>query len=346
MTQRNLGIAGLVLFLLVSLSGCEWGQTEEQEKLNLTLPSLPSADKAVEPLPPTSEEKLDLRLNLGDRFPLQKIVTQTLTQASPDGPVTSHSTLELLLAITVEEIRGDRKRLAVRYQHVRYRHDVAGQRVEYDSNSPAAPIPLQVQAYHGLVNNGFSFWIGPDNRVVELVGFGDFLKRCVEGVAPAHRQAVQTNLAALSGDEGIANFVDDSIGLLPFRVDGKGRRAVVKVGDTWTRERQFVQPLPMYESSKYTLKALNDHIAEIDIVGGITCSTTYGPSDQQNKDVRVTVRGGHSFGRCLIDRCTGLPLNSQIERHLDMLVQLSDGVQFEQRKHIVTTIRAFPQQAH
>ena len=345
MTQRSLGIAWLVLILLGSLSGCEWWEGEEQGEFDESLLDPPSAAETTEDVPSRADEKLQLRLKPGDRFPLEKTVTQTLTQNSPGGPATSRSKLELLLAITVEEIRDDRKRLAVLYQHVRYRHDVAGQVVEYDSNSPPVPVPLQVQAYHGLVNNGFSFWIGPDYKVIELVGFNDFLERCVRGVLPADRQAVLASLSVLSGDEGIANFVDDSIGLLPAGIGGNRRDAVLEIGSSWSHQRQLTQPIPMYVSSDCTLTELNDDIAEIGIAGTITPLTAYVPSEEQNRDVRVTLRGGRSVGRCTIDRSSGLPLNSQIERRLDMVVQLADGSQFEQQKHIVTTIRAFPQQA-
>jgi hypothetical protein len=58
----------------------------------------------------------------------------------------------------------------------------------------------------------------------------------------------------------------------------------------------------------------------------------------------VMVRGGNAFGTCTIDRSTGLPLESKVERYLEMNVRLPNGLAFEQRKRTVTTIQAFPQQ--
>jgi len=60
--------------------------------------------------------------------------------------------------------------------------------------------------------------------------------------------------------------------------------------------------------------------------------------------VQLYIRGGKSFGSCLIDRKTGLPLESKIERFLETTVKLASGKEFEQQKEIVTTIRAFPHQ--
>lgn len=285
---------------------------------------------------------LQLELQQGDRFPLLKTVEQTVSQSVGRGSVLNRSRLELLLEIEVDNVRKNRILLSVRYHRVRFTRIVDGERIEYDSESPPNPVPLEVQAYHGLVDNGFSFWLGPDNRIVELAGFRDFLERCVREVPPDRRQQVLRRLAATTGDEGIANFVDDSIGLLPYGEAAEEKQ--IGVGSHWTRERQVVQPTPMYLSSRCTLTDLDETTANIEIVGNITPSATYGPADGSNRNVRLKVHGGHTFGNCTVQRETGLPLDSRIERYIDMTVQLPDGAEFEQQKRLVTTIRAFPQQ--
>lgn len=333
----------LVVWLIVVVPGCDWWGAEEQPDAHAPIPDFKTlvSDSRSAPAEPA---QLDLKLKVGDRFPLLKTVEQSLTQQTQQGEQTSHSTMELSLAITVEEERGGHKRMGVRYDRVRYRQDIAGEQIEFDSQNPQEPLPMAVKAYAGLPGNGFSFWIGSDNQLIELVGFEDFLKRCVKSVAPAQRQEVMAALLESAGDEGIANFVDDSIGLLPYRPEADEHASAVRVGDRWERKRQVVRPIPMYLTSVYTLSELTDRTARIDIVGSISHSTTYGPSGQQQNDLQVTVTGGHSLGSCTIDRDTGLPLNSRVERYLEMTVQLADGVQFKQQKRILTTMRAFPQQ--
>ena len=336
----------LVPFFATIISGCGWfsGGEESDEFLD-DIAGLETATEADVQPASANEERLELKLNVGDRFPLRKTVEQTLSQTTPQGEITSQSRLELLLAITVEEIREDRKQLGVRYHHIHYSQNVAGKKLVYDSRNPQYPVPLEVQAYHGLVNNGFSFWIGPDNKIIELVDFHSFLTRCVRDVPFEQRQSVITKLAETSGEEGIANFVDDSIGLLPYNVNENGGGTTVKVGDTWLRKRQIVRPIPLYLTSTCTLTALTDRYAEIDIVGDVTPSATYGPSDQPHNNVSITVRGGRSFGHCRIDRNSGLPINSRMELALDMVVKIANGTQFEQKKKIVTTIDMYPQHA-
>ena len=343
MDLRSVSVAWLALVWFVVIPGCGWWGDDDEDAIDEDFSELAlTAEKSKSKPSPTSG-KLELKLKVGDRFPLLKTVKQTLSQSSADGGlITSTSELNLLLAINVEEIRDGDKRMGVRYLSVRYTHDVAGRKIQYDSNSPQAPIPESAQAYHGLVNNGFSFWIGADNQIKELVGFNDFLRRCVEKVPFEKRQAVWMKLAETSGEDGIANFVDDSIGLLPYNVDEKDNGTIVKVGKSWTRKRQIVRPSPMYLTTTYTVKELSDTVAEIDIIGRVAPAATFGPANQPNKDVKLTINGGHCYGDCSIDRETGLPIKSKVERYLSMSVQLANGVKLEQRKLIETTVRAFP----
>lgn len=330
----------LALAAALAAAGCGSGDDDSGEA------EVPTLQIASEPaVEAVDEERLELKLSPGDRFPLMKSVEQTVTQG--DGPqgVRSRSLLELLLAIVVEDVRSDgRKLLSVRYQRVRYVQEIDGERIEFDSTAPPRSVPLAVEPYRRLVDNGFSFWLGPDNRIHDLVGFDEFLKRCMTDVPPARRADVLAQFARTTSEEGIANFVDDSIGILPYAGAKGDRASLVREGSTWNREQRFAQPLPVFLRTEYTLRELTDELAHIDVLGTIGPSTTYRPTDEDIDRVRVHVRNGHSFGSCTIRRDTGLPVESRIERVFDMTVRVPGGEQFAQQKRIVTTIRTFPQQ--
>ena len=297
--------------------------------------------------PQTQTRKLILRLKIGDRFPLEKIVEQTVTQQIGGAIKTSRSHLRMLMTITVEEVRDRQRRLQVRYQQVQFSQEIDGRQTVYDSRLADRPVPLDLAAYQGLVHNGFSFWLGPDNHIVDLVGFQAFLERCVAHVPPEERRRVMTEFMQSNGDDRIANFIDDSIGVLPYDPELTDKGTLVAEGDHWSRRRQQLRPLPLYLDDTYTLKDLKPRYAVIEITGRITPSDTFGPSQQQGKElrVRVRVRGGRSFGRCTIDTGTGLPIRSRVERTIDMVVRLSNGMEFPQHKNVVTTINTYPQQS-
>ncbi|WP_298869365.1 DUF6263 family protein [uncultured Gimesia sp.] len=340
------------------LAGTGWSfWTKRQQKMAEAIKNTPAKAAVVAPPLETkievqnaslSEEKvevLELNLSVNQRFPMIKTVEQTLSQASTAGISHSKSKLELILALTVEEIHADgRKRFKVVYTGVKYSHNIAGEQVSYDSNRSTGPAPPEVQAYQRLVNNGFSFWIGPDNKIVELVGFDEFLKRCLQNTPPEQLETVLAKIAESSGDDGIANFIDDSIGLLPYNIDENHKGGAIRVGETWMKTRRLTQPIPMVLKTEYTLRELNDKTATINIAGDIASSKINSPMNQKGNSVQLHIRGGKTFGTCLIDRKTGLPLESKIDRFLETTVKLANGKEFEQQKQIVTTIRAFPHQ--
>lgn len=285
-------------------------------------------------------EKLELRLNQGDRFPLYKTVEQTLVQKSDVVPAMARTKLELTLIITVEEVKSDAIRLGVQYSRVAYQHDVNGHQLSYDSDKHRGAVPWDAIPYAGMVNNGFAFWLGRNNSIREVVGYREFLERCVANVPLERRETLLSEISNRFGDDGVANFVDDTIGLLPYdnTVDEAAATRVMP-GDQWTRERRLMQPVPIHLTSVYRLVSLDNASAEIEITGRVAAGEAGAPSDVG----RLRILGGQSIGRCIVDRATGLPLEMNLSRFMKMQLTTSDNQQVIQEKQIETTIKSFPE---
>lgn len=278
---------------------------------------------------------LGLKLKPGDRFPLRKVVEQELIQDSLSGAENRiHTRLELLFAMSVMDKVEDRTKLQVRYQQVKYTQRIGEATVQFDSTQPNNRLPVSLQPYQDMIGDGFTFWIGPDNQIVSVNGFTEFLDRALRNVPQQHRDSVVLGMESGSGESGIANFIDNSLGLLPY--DG-----LYHPGDSWERPSHIGRPVPMHVSNRYTVKQLDKDVATIDIRGTITPSTTM-TADDAEQGVRVTVRGGETQGICTIFRETGLPQKSHVEQNIDMTVMMSGALQFNQRKKVMTTIEAFP----
>lgn len=328
--------------LLAVLPGCEyipWGQKTTANVDLDELDDLGDEDPDAAPLEegevPASE--FALKLEKGRRFPLLKTVEQRITQSMPSGTTVGYSKLELMLSLIVEEARGDDRRLRVQYHRVRFAQDLGGQFIEYNSETPGNSIPVEALAYAGLKDNGFSFWLGPDNRVIDLVGFPDFLERCVQAVPADQRAAVSRQLQAMRPEDGLANFVDDSIGLLPNPTEKEEAARVLQVGSTWNVTPRTPGNMTV---TRCRLTHLDTKSAEIALAG------TIGPSnyiDDLNR-IRLQVKGGGCSGNCTVDRDSGMPTKSRVERHLDMVCEMQDGSHINQRKEVVTTIVAFLEQ--
>lgn len=335
----------LLLITTAVFAGCNNSDTDDANLMNDDLFPLSENTSETPTAPALETAKLELKLKAGDRFPLIKTVERELSQSTLGQKLDkSTSRIEMVMAITVEEIRGAQKRLGVHYTRVKYSHKLPNEIVEYDSNSPPPTIPSVVRPYHGLVNNGFSFWIGADNQLIDLVGFDNFLNRCLRDVPVEERDQVVAILNQSSRRDGIVNFVDDSVGLLPYNVNDPGNASLVSVGSTWHRKHKTTQPVSMSVDQKYTLKELNDKVAKIDVMGTITPSTTFGDNQANGGKVQLNVKNGNTFGSCTIDVRTGLPIESRTEQFLDMAVSVGAGINFDQTSRVITTVRAFPQQ--
>lgn len=340
----------LFAMVLISLSGCGYfGGTVSDDDTDL----LGSDTDKAGPLEESSEEAsmeissepqaLELKLDVGARFPLKKTVETRLTQNDKSGITVNTSRVEMMLSLIVDEVRQDgSKVLTARYHRVQYDQDVAGQRISYSSERPSEPVPVEALLYSGLANNGFSFRLGQNNKIVESIGFSDFLRRCLRNVPPEHMATVQQQLEATKSEDGIANFVDESIGLLPYS-DDPGHPAVsVKVGMNWDLEaRRIDTPIPMLVTMKCMLKDLKKNTAEITLIGSIKGPPNVVKMYAADGEVKVFVRGGNCTGSCLVDRATGLPTQSEIQRSLDMIIETQDGQRIQQNKSTLSTITSF-----
>ncbi len=280
--------------------------------------------------------ELKLQLEPGEQFPLRKQVVTTLLQTASDGSQQKIVTdLRLLLAIQVEEVAAGRTRLSVRYNRVEFKQNMDGQEFAYRSDNPPAEIPVAARAYHDMINDGFSFWIGQDNQINEVVGFREFIERCLVNIPPAQQKQVLMGMEASSDENGISDFVDNTIGLLPFGRD-------VTPGQEWTRQHSIGRPIPMVVDSVYTLQDLTESEAVVRITGKIVPSQTINKVSHTQDGIQVHVLGGTTSGKCVIFRETGLPKESYTERVVNMTVDLGDGQAFEQTKTVQTRVEAFP----
>ncbi|MBR9800342.1 hypothetical protein GYB59_00965 [bacterium] len=342
---------GFVSLLLVTavclLSGCNSETPPTDDVLDESWFTLeedgdspePAADAPADPA--VSKARLTVNLQPGAKFPLRKTVEKTLTQSTLQGPVETTERIELFMSVTLEEVQDQNKKFRILYNRVKYESNMNGQRVLFDSTQPAGNVPTQALAYRGMVNNGFSFWVGADNKITEVVDFNSFLSGCLAHVPSHLADSVSQSLAHYSGQEGIANFVDDTIGLLPYDPQSPDGSSVVRLGGHWSKSKHFNDPVPMSLHSKYTLRELTDKYAKVEVMGDIVPAAAVSNPEQE---VSLQIQSGHSIGTCTIDRETGLPLDSHMDHQLSMSVQLN-GMQFDQQKRVVTTVKMYPEQS-
>lgn len=348
----------LVALAMLSFSGCGQSKSGASQvdadvaELDLDLaksdhePNLTPtiATPPVPVSPPASQEgTLELKLTVNEPFPLSKTVEQRLTEADQSGVIgESTSRTDMMMSLNVDEILPDgRKKLTVRYHKVRYEQVVRGVRTEYSSEKPTETVPRSALVYAGLANNGFSFVVGPNNKVIELIGFNDFLQRCLKNVPTHEAASVRQQLEAVRSEDGIAAFVDDSIGLLPYSDDPQHPGVSVREGSQWRLERRSEGPLPTYMTTICTLNDLSQNSAEILMAGQISGPPKPISMRVSDGEMRIQIKGGNCTGSCRVDRRTGLPTQSRIQRYLELAMELPNGNKINQTKETLSTITSF-----
>ncbi len=354
MSVKTIRWTTLAAMFFISLGGCSYFQNggvdddadlTDMDDVEKAEPS-DRIETAMAKESRPAEGQLELKLKVGDQFPLSKTVEQRLTQTDKDGVTVSTSQTDMMLSLIVDKVQPDgRKQMTVRYHRVNYRQDIRGQQITYSSTNQVEPIPPEALLYSGLADNWFSFWVGPNNKVVETVGFNDFLRRCLRNVPAQYVAVVQQQLETTKTEDGIANFIDDSIGLLPYSTDPDHPAVAVKEGSHWDLEpRRTDAPFPMLTTTRCLLKELSPISAEILISGQISGPPAGVTVHSPDGDLKILVKGGHSTGTCRVDRKTGLPTQSQVMRYLELAMQLPDGQRIQQNKETVSTITSFLEQ--
>lgn len=352
--NRLVSTVCLSMLLGAAASGCGWWKAEDKPDYEEDLPTLGVAAESESP--PSNDENRQsetpqspsAELKPGTRVGLRKRVVQTLSQ----GERESRTTLQLDMIVSIDEILDDgRRRFGAHYDRVRYSGQVGGDTFEYDSHNASASLPVRVLPFHGLAGNDFYFWIDSDGRI-ELVGFDRFLRRCVARLPASERRAVLANFAVVTDEEGVARFVDETVGLLSGRTSPPAADVTLKKGDSWTRRRTLSGSVPMQVLTEYVVTAVSAAEVEIEINGIVGPSNQSekpspgavgpagGPTARAGSEPVVRVKGGKTLGHCTLDRNTGLPTSSRFEQFIDMQVELEDGTRFDQKKHVLTTIES------
>lgn len=272
-------------------------------------------------------------------WPFIKTVTHHVRQPNAEGAALDcRSTLVLMMTIARDDGRSgahpqlpEGQRYRVGFDLVRYTRELPGQSpVVYDSRDTTGAVPVEMRPYQGLRGNGFQFELDRQLQLAHVQGFEPFLERCLLTVPPEQQASVRSALPVTSPTDGVALFIDETIGLIPPEM--------ARAGDSWARSRSIAGPAPCVTTIRYTIRQLTAEVAEVDLSGTIEALSNASASTAVTSSVPIQIRGGQLLGQCRIDRRSGIPLKSHVEQSLEMTVKSTDGVEFAQHKSTVTTL--------
>ena len=334
--MRQLKYSQATLSLLVV--GLLWSCSSETSSVgeNETAPVW-EIEQSEDPNPAPIVERAPAprQLQPGDRFPLKKTVVEELVQDSLSGPKSQIKTrLEQLFTISVTDRIGERTKLAVTFDRIQYTQQVGDEITTYDSLTPPADIPEELLPHHLLANDGFSFWIGSDLQVVSADSFQEFLARRAQSVTASQIQTARFESTPVADQADLATAISQFIGMQPIA-------PTVHTGDQWQRIESLDRPVLLSVNNRYTVQSVNAQSVEVAVLGSIAPFAVPVVGDEQS-DVRVVVTGGEVVGSYTLLANSGIPQQSHVEELIQMRVQMSNALEFNQIKRTTTNIDTAP----
>ena len=206
-----------------------------------------------------------------------------------------------------------------------------GSREVFDSlNSSQAPT-RGIVGCHGLMGNGFRFWLSERGELLAVDDFPSFLDRCSEAVLEGHaRRIFRRDLEETWGSENPAHLLHDWVGLIPVRVQDVGQR--------WVESRPISPVERLQSSTEYSLVRQQERQQALEWAGRQTFRGT--PQVKEGIEVRSLGADWHGSARIEIGSqlCVDL-LETQQSR---MAVRTATGREFTQSRTTTLRIERLP----
>lgn len=130
---------------------------------------------------------------------------------------------------------------------IRMKIDIGGNPISYDSTKDTNSNSPLGEFFKAIVGSEFTLTLSPDNKVVDIKGKDDFLKKLIQT-----HQNMEHILKAVLSDEALKQMADPAFGAIPNKT--------VKKSETWEKTSTLnMAAIGKYENTyKYTYEGQDD----------------------------------------------------------------------------------------
>jgi len=342
-TQLRLWSTAFIL-CAACFGGCSREETPQvAEDAETIIPEMPVGTIDAQPVSHRTVSAPQVSFKQGDRYYYIKSIEQKLGIEPGHRIGRVWERVEFLLSLTVREAVADGYILDVTFHNVRYQSERGEHHLQYDSRSQA-PAPPEVVPYRRMIDRGFSLRLDRHNRIVDVIGFDEFLADCFAEYPAELQRELMLSMRASSAAPGdrinaAIVFLDESFALLPFDELSENKEAFT-VGSQWARTFTRTHPVPVEQTIEATLQNVfgEGEWAQVVISGELRSAA---PAADSSAAPQSRVAGGTIAGSCSVSLTNGLPKTCRIQREL--LIELASGGQSYAplRKTIVTNLEAW-----
>jgi hypothetical protein len=327
-----------------SLAGCGSQVAVDPSSVDLEFPEEDQGGEAE------ANSAGDTGLQPGDRFGFSRRLTTVLTQPGAGEPCETRALSHLELTIVFEGfsippslIESD-ARVSVRpgepparqfqlgFLRCRQLTEFPdGRREVFDSLNASQTPTRGIVGCHGLMGNGFRFWLSERGELLAVDDFAGFLDRCSEAVSDSRaRRQFRRDLEETWGSENPAQLLHDWVGLIPVRVQDVGQR--------WVESRPISPVERLQSSTEYSLVRQQERQQSLEWAGR---QTSRG-SPQVDGEIEVRSLGADWHGSARIELGSQLCVDLLETHQSRMAVRTATGREFTQSRTTTLRIERLP----
>lgn len=341
------GLAPHVLLALLGIGclvGCGSQGAVDPTSVDLEIPDEASGEE----VPATSV--FDTRLQPGERFGFSRRLNTVLTQPGEGDSMSTRATshLEMFLVfegfsipptlieaeagLAVRTRASPARQFQLGFARCRQITEFPdGNREVFDSLQSAQTPTRGIVGCHGLMGNGFRFWLSERGELLAVDDFPGFLDRCSEAVAEdGTRRRFRRDLEETWGSENPVQLLHDWIGVIPIRVQ--------QVGERWVESRPISSFERQQSSTEYSLVQQEERQQTVEWAGRQTSRGV----PRVDREIEVRSLGGDWHGSARIETRSQLCADLLETHQSRMSVRTASGREFIQTRTTTLRIERLP----
>lgn len=254
---------------------------------------------------------------IGKTYDFTLISDQIINQQMAGKKLSLSQNIGTAYSFDIQNGEGLEKDIEVTYKRIFMKSKGMGNQLEMDSDDADT---TKENSFRGLKGATFHMVMLPDGSIRSLTGIDQMVTKMVSKMKTDSAKAanIKASLSQQFNAESMKQTMESSLKIYPAKA--------VKIGDSWTVDTKMQLTMPVETITKYTLTAVKDNVAFLNINGTLLSKGTF--QSMGNKiDTDLT---GTNVGDAELDLKTGLILKSHLRMELSGKMQIGgQNIDFE-----------------
>ncbi|MFD2285508.1 hypothetical protein GJU39_15735 [Pedobacter petrophilus] len=254
---------------------------------------------------------------IGKNYDFTLISDQIINQQMAGKKLSLSQNIGTEYRFDIRNGEGSEKYIEVTYKRIFMKSKGMGNQMEMDSDDPDT---TKENSFRGIKGATFNMVMLPDGAIKSLTGIEQMVTNMVSKMKADSTKAanIKASLSQQFNSEGMKHTLESSLKIYPDHP--------VKIGESWTVDTKMQLNMPVETITKYTLTAVRDDIAYLNINGSLLSKGSF--QSMGNKiDTDLT---GTNIGDAELDLKTGLILKSHLRIELSGKMQTGgEHIDFE-----------------